>query len=252
MIKNKKIIIALTALFLAAESVLGLLLQTSQGEIPINLRYTSVVFACLFCILFAEKSLSYLFTQIALLCTVGADFFLVYLDEIQQLPAMIFFSVVQIAYFLRLYFEDGNKTRRKVHLIVRASLSVAIILITLLVLGENSDAVAPVSMFYYVNLVLNAIFAFIFFKKNPVFAIGLLLFILCDTVIGFSLIDTYLPLAEDSFIYKIIYPGFDLAWAFYLPSQALLAVSLLPKHKSSTWGTCDKAGTPTKFALSGK
>lgn len=230
MIKNKKLIIALTAVFLAVESILGVLLQTIQGSIPVNLRYTAVVFACLFCIVFAERSLSFLFTQIALLCTVGADFFLVYLDEIQQLPAMIFFSAVQIAYFLRLYFEDGNKMRRKAHLIVRAALSVAIIIITLIVLGEGADAVALVSMFYYVNLVLNAIFAFISFNKNPIFAIGLLLFILCDTVIGFSLIDGYLPLAEDSFIYQIIYPGFDLAWAFYLPSQALLAVSMLPKR----------------------
>jgi hypothetical protein len=232
MIKNKNLIIALTAVFLTVEAALGLLLQTAQGSVSINLRYTAVVFACLFCILFAERSLSFLFTQIALIGTVGADFFLVYLDEIQQLPAMICFSAVQIAYFLKLYFEDGNKTRKKIHVIVRASLSAAIILITLAVLRDGADAVALVSMFYYTNLILNAVFACISFKKNPIFAIGLILFILCDTVIGFSLIDTYLPIPDGSFIYKIIYPGFDLAWAFYLPSQALLAVSLLPKKLS--------------------
>ncbi len=232
MIKNKKLIFALTAAFLTVESILGVLLQTAQDSIPINLRYTAVILACLFCILSAEKSLSFLFTQIALLCTVGADFFLIYLDEMQQLPAMIFFSVVQIAYFLRLYFEDRNKTRRLVHLVVRAALSVAIIIITLTVLGEGADAVALVSMFYYANLVLNAIFAFISFKKNPIFAIGLLLFILCDTVIGLSFINGYLPLPEDSFIYKMIYPDFDLAWAFYLPSQAMLAISVLPQKSN--------------------
>ena len=230
MIKNKRLLILLSVIFLVTEALLGILLQTAQSSIPINLRYTAVVFACLFCVLFAEKSLSFLFTQIALLGTVGADYFLVYRSDMQQLPAMIFFSVVQIAYFLRLYFEDGNKTRRKVHLIVRVAISAAIILVTFAVLGKSTDAVAAVSMFYYANLVLNAIFAFISFKKTPIFAIGLLLFILCDTVIGFSLIDTYLPLAEDSVIYKIIYPGFDLAWAFYLPSQALLSVSLLPER----------------------
>ena len=68
------------------------------------------------------------------------------------------------------------------------------------------------------------------FSKNPLLAIGLVLFILCDTVIGLSLIDTYLPVAKDSLMYRIIFPGFDLAWAFYLPSQALLAVSLLPNR----------------------
>ena len=230
MIKNKKIIIAFTAIFLTVEIILGILLQTVQNSIPINLRYTAVIIACLFCFLFAEKSLPFLFTQIALLCTVGADFFLVYLEEIQQLPAMIFFSVTQIAYFLRLYFEDQNKTRRKIHLIFRTVASFLILLITFIVLQKNTDAVALVSMFYYANLILNAVFAFISFKKNPIFAIGLLLFILCDTVIGFSLIGTYLPIAENSFIYKIIQPGFDLAWAFYVPSQALLAISLLPNQ----------------------
>ena len=230
MIKNKKLLVILSAIFLTAEAVLGILLQTAQNKIPINLRYTAVVLACLFFILFAEKSLSFLFTMVALVCTVGADYFLVYCAEMQQLPAMLFFSVTQIAYFLRLYFEDNNITRRLIHLICRGVFSAVAIGATLLVLGADTDAVAVVSMFYYANLILNIIFAFIAFKKSWAFAIGLLLFVLCDTVIGLSLINTYLPIAEGSFIYKLIYPGFDLAWAFYLPSQALLSISLLPKR----------------------
>ena len=91
MINNKKLIIGLTVVFLTFESILGVLLQTVQDKIPINLRYTAVILACIFCVLFAEKSLSFLFTQLALLVTVGADFFLVYLNRTQQLPAMIFF-----------------------------------------------------------------------------------------------------------------------------------------------------------------
>ena len=227
MIKSKKLLIILSATFLTLEAVLGVLLQTVQGKTPINLRYTAVVLACLFFILFAERSLSFLFTMVALLCTVGADYFLVYSEETQQLPAMIFFSVTQIAYFLRLYFEDKSQVRRTVHLICRAALSIVAVGLTLAVLGNGADAVAVVSMFYYANLILNIVFAFISFKRSWAFAIGLLLFVLCDTVIGLSLINTYLPISEGSFIYKLIYPGFDLAWAFYLPSQALLAVSLL-------------------------
>ena len=196
MIKNKKLLISLTSIFLVVEALLGFLLQTAQDGIPLNLRYTAVVLACLFCIVFAECSKSYIFTQIALLCTVFADYFLVYRADMQQLPAMIFFSVVQIAYFLHLYFDDKNKTRKIVHLITRSALSVIIIAITFAVLGKNVDAVAVVSMFYYVNLILNAIFAFISFKKHYILAIGLLLFILCDTVIGFSLIKTYISISS--------------------------------------------------------
>ena len=180
--------------------------------------------------MFAKKEPAYLFTQLALIFTVGADYFLVYRTDILQLPAMLCFSVVQVAYFLRLYVEDGNKTRQKVHLILRAALSLAAVVVTVAVLGKDCDAVALLSMFYYANLVLNATFACVDFKKNPIFAIGLVLFILCDTVIGLSMIDAYLPVAADSLLYRRLSPGFDLAWAFYLPSQALLAVSLLPSR----------------------
>ena len=230
MIQNKKLLLGLSVAFLCIMTVLGVLLQTAQGAIPINLRYTAIALACLCCFLFAQTSYSFLFTQLALIFTLVADYYLVYLQDVQQLPAMLSFSVVQIAYFLRLYFEDENKTRRKVHLVLRAALSVAAIVVTLAVLGKACDAVAVVSMFYYANLILNAVFACISFSKNPLLAIGLVLFILCDTVIGLSQIDTYLPVAKDSLMYRIIFPGFDLAWAFYLPSQALLAVSLLPNR----------------------
>ena len=230
MIKNKKLLLGLSVAFLCIMAVLGVLLQTAQEAIPINLRYTAITLACLCCFLFAQTSYSFLFTQLALIFTLVADYYLVYLQDVQQLPAMLSFSVVQIAYFLRLYFEDENKTRRKVHLVLRAALSVAAIVVTLAVLGKACDAVAVVSMFYYANLILNAIFACISFSKNPLLAIGLVLFILCDTVIGLSQIDTYLPVAKDSLMYRIIFPSFDLAWAFYLPSQALLAVSLLPNR----------------------
>lgn len=216
--------------FLCVMAVLGVLLQTVQGSVPVNLRYASVVLACLFCVVFAEKSASYFLTQLALIFTVGADYFLVYRTDMLQLPAMLCFSVVQIAYFLRLYFEDGSRTRRRVHVILRAALSLAALTVTVAMLGRTCDAVALVSMFYYVNLILNAVFAFASFGKNPIFAIGLLLFILCDTVIGLSMIDAYLPVAQDSLLYHVLSPGFDLAWAFYLPSQALLAVSLLPSR----------------------
>lgn len=227
MIKNKRVTLILSVIFLSLECILGVMLHTVQGIIDINLRYLSVILACGFFVIFAEKSRRYAFTQIGLICTVCADYFLVYLADIKQLPAMIFFSVTQISYFLRLYFDDTNATRRKWHVIIRASVSVAVIAVTAAVLGESCDALALVSMFYYANIVLNLVFAFADFKNNRIFAIGILLFVLCDTVIGLSFVNSYLPVNENSFIYKIIYPGFDLAWVFYLPSQALIAVSLI-------------------------
>lgn len=228
MIKNKTLLLWLSAAFLCIQATLGVLLQTASGATLINWRYLAVLTACLFCVVFAEKSFSYLLTQLALLFTVAADYFLVYRTDVLQLPAMLCFSVVQLAYFLRLYLEDANRARRRVHLILRVALSLVTVAVTLAVLGRACDAVAIISMFYYANLILNAVFACMGFAKNPLLAAGLVLFILCDTVIGLSMLDAYLPVAKDGLLYRILSPGFDLAWAFYLPSQTLLAISLLP------------------------
>ncbi len=223
--ERRKVLLWAVPLFLITETVLGILLQTVGGVATRVCSYAAVVLACLFCALFASRSAAYFLTQAALLCTVGADWFLVMCDPREQLPAMIFFSGTQIAYFLRLWLADPSHPRRTVHLSVRAALSVLALLVTALVLGEKTDALALVSMFYYVNLLLNVIFAFLE-EGISLLSVGLVLFALCDTLIGISCLDPYLPLPEDSFVWEIIHPGFDLAWAFYLPSQALLSMSL--------------------------
>ena len=227
MLKNKKIIIPACILFVCVQAVLGYLIQRGEGSLITTRQYISVVLAALFCFLSVEKSKTYIFTQIALLATVGADYFLVHIPQRDQLNGMICFSIVQIFYFLRLIYEDDNKKRRTVHLILRASLSLVAICITLLVLKESADAVAVISVFYFANLILNTVFAFINFKRSPILALGLICFLLCDAVIGLANIGPYMQLPSDSFIHKLLNPGFDPAWAFYVPSQALLSMSIL-------------------------
>jgi len=233
MIKNKKLLICAVSAFAMVEAVLGVLLHTSSGNWGARFSFASIVLACLFCTIFAERSWAYLLTQLALVCTVCADYFLIIAPVRQQLPAMIFFSVTQLSYFMRLYLYDENKPRRVWHVASRAAVSVLAVILTFAVLGSAADAVAVISMFYYANLIINIIFAFAEFRKNSIFAIGLLLFAFCDALIGFAFLDGYLAIPADSVIYKIVYPGFDLAWAFYLPSQALLSVSLWHKKRSS-------------------
>lgn len=226
--------IVLCAIFVLAELVLAVCLQTVGGRAADLCRYAVVVLACLFCILFFEKNTSYVLTQLALICTVGADYFLVASLEPKQLPAMLFFSVTQLAYFARLYLEDSSRRRRTVHLVLRLGLSVLSLILTLAVLGEGADAVALVSMFYYANLILNLVFAMLDFRAQALMAVGFLLFLLCDTVIGLSFLKHYIVLSPDSWVHSLFSVGFDLAWAFYAPSQVLLALSLLPKRLKRT------------------
>ena len=223
---SKPFWITVTALYVCVQASLGVALQVTDGRVINACQFGAIILACLFCVVLAERSREYAFTQAALICTVCADYFLVWLQPMKQLPAMLFFLCAQTAYAARLYLLAG-KTERRVQLILRIGLSAAIVGITLAVLGKNADALAIVSMLYYAQLILNVVFAFVKLRSRAVLAMGFLLFLLCDTVIGLDLINGYLPIPPDALLYKIIRPGFNLAWVFYLPSQVLLSLSLL-------------------------
>lgn len=232
--KNKKVLLSLTAVFVIIEAMCGYLIFSGSAFQVRFFSFLSIIFACAFCSIFIERSKDYAFTQIALICTVIADYFLVWCVPQIKLPAMCFFLITQISYTVRIYFSFSNNKIKTVQTILHSVFSPVIALITFIVLGDNTDALSIVSMIYYVTLALNIVFAFLQFKKNYLLAIGLLLFICCDTVIGLDMLKSYLPISPDALIYKIIYPGFNLAWAFYLPSQVIIATSLLPKRFKKT------------------
>ena len=229
MLRSKPLIALSVFLFFAAETTLGVLFQTGHGDGAV-LRYAAVLLACLFCGLFAERSRVYLLTQLALLLTVCADWFLVLPSPPNQLPGMVFFSLAQLAYAAVLWLTEPSPRRRRGQLWIRALLSAVAVTATILVLGKGTDTVALISLFYYANLILNLILAWTQLPGQAVMAVGLTLFLGCDTLIGLAFLDGYVPVSEASLIYHVIHPGFDLAWAFYLPSQMLLAVSLLPRR----------------------
>lgn len=230
LIKNKSLLCTLSLVFLAIEGWIGIQLFTQTKFSHVHLQFSAVALAFLFCFVFFESSKAYIFTQFALLFTLISDYFLVLRGAEEKTVAMIFFSIAQIFYFLRIYSEDTNQKRKKAHLILRAILCIASLPLTAVVLGDKLDMLAPITVFYFVNLALNVIFAYLNFGRSPILAIGLTLFILCDITIGISGLGMYFPLDKESLIYKIFYPGFDLVWFFYLPSQALLSVSLLTRR----------------------
>ena len=226
--KSRIALIVITSVFVCAEIFLGIFLQVASGRAVAAASFGAIILACLFCLVSMEKSYEYAATQIALVCTVCADYFLVWSSHIVQLPAMAFFLVAQLAYATRLYLL-AEKRERVIAIISRAALSIIIVIVTAVVLKDGIDALSVVSMLYYVNLILNAVLAFASFKSRKLLAIGFLLFIWCDTVIGLDMINAYLPIPEDAYLYKIIRPGFNLAWVFYLPSQVLLSLSMMPR-----------------------
>ena len=230
MAKTKKTLFLLSVDFILLEIIFVFLMNNVSGTFSV-FSYIYVTCAAVFCSLFREKTNDYIFVQLGLIGTMGADFFLVLLPKQERLPGMIFFAAVQIMYFLRLYTTDTNAKRKKIHLILRITLSAVILAATFAVLGFGADPVAVLSMFYYTNLVLNVIFAFIDFENTGVFALGLLCLMISDTVIGFHELDDYI--GRDPVVMEVVNQikrsKIDLIYGFYLPSVALIALS--PAHK---------------------
>ena len=209
--------------FLIFESILYYFILTTGGQTLVVTSYASIVL----CFLFALQGIKHNPLMVSgLLCTVGADFCLVVCDPIQRLWGMVFFLGAQTLYAIHLHKQQKNKAI----LLIRILLTAVAALVAVLILKEKLDALAMVSVCYYANLILNMIAAFTQWRRNKMLPIGFVLFILCDTIIGLQVAsDGYLPIAEGSWLYNLIFSGFNTAWMFYLPSQVLIALSCLTK-----------------------
>ncbi len=231
LIKNTKIIQISVAVFAAAEIVLGTLIQLGVGDTNL-ISFSSVVLAFLFSLLFLSKKADAFLTAGALLFTVCADYCLVVMPSEPRLVAMVFFNTTQILYCIRLLLEEDKKTR-----IANISLRIVLIAVALtasfILLGESNDALSVISLIYFANLLSNIVFAFVGYKKFLLFAVGLVLFSLCDIFVGFSvLVDVYLPSTQSPILNFLAHPVFNFIWFFYVPSQTLIAISILRSRKN--------------------
>ncbi len=228
--KYKQLTKLLTFIFITLELVLTVLVQLLSGRANTVVSFFAIVLACLFPILFINNSKDYKLTQIGLISTVFADLFLVVLEPMRQLPAMFFFSITQICYLLRIYFNQENKKIE--HLIIRSIVIVISIIITILVLKDKTDFLSIISIFYYANLIMNIVYSFLTSQKSILLSIGLILFACCDLLIGISVLDSsYLNIPEGTLFYFLCHPGFNLAWLFYVPSQTLISLSVIKRHQ---------------------
>ena len=216
MSKNKPII---TCLFLLLELIAYYFILTAGGDLLVYSSFGAIAVCFLHVLAHINTCDKWILGGLA--CTVGADFCLVICTPIQQLWGMLFFLTAQSLYAARLHLAD----RRRPLLWVRLGLIAIALSVTVLVLQENTDALALVSLCYYANLIFNIVMTFLQFKSDKLFPIALVLFLLCDTVIGLQVAcGGYLPITEGSLLYRIIFMPFNLSWFFYLPSQVLISL----------------------------
>lgn len=214
--------------FLTLEGFLYFLILTSHGTTLIVAEYISIILCFLYGLFCVGKENIWIVCGLAF--TVIADFFLVVCDPIEQLWGMMAFSVTQIFYAITLHKHTANHAL----LLIRCGLLLVAECVAVVVLREKTDLLALISVFYYGNLVMNLVEANIRFRNGALLAIGLILFLLCDTVIGLQVAaGGYLPIPEGSILHKILFMDFHLSWFFYLPSQVLIALQAGQKGRTA-------------------
>lgn len=219
MSKLKKIVIAV---YLAVMVSLGFLMHTT--DYFRIFAYSSVVLAFVMNLILFRKTAAQVATVVALLFTLGADYFLVIRGDSYPF-AMVLFSVAQLAYATRIWFGSSDSARR-VELIVRGGVALLSILLPFLVLGSGADFLSVISVFYFGQLILNCVFsATLVEKRNYLLIVGLVLFLFCDIFVGFGNLSAYLPIEKGTLAWWLAHPPINMAWVFYLPSQALLGIS---------------------------
>ena len=210
----------LLCFFLSGEFILYILILTTGGNTLVWSSYSAIVLCFLFAISGVSKENWPLVT--GLFFTVLADFCLVVCKPIQQLWGMVFFLLTQAFYAWQLHRGQANKLT----LAIRLGLSLMAGVLCVAVLRAQTDALALISLFYYVQLIMNIADATLRRTQHPLLPVALVLFLLCDTVVGLQVMSTnYLPIQEGSVLHSILFSGFNLSWLFYLPSQVLIALS---------------------------
>ena len=206
--------------FLIVEAFLYGIILTSGGDLLVYSCFSSIVICFVHALIHVKQGDKLLIAGLA--CTVMADLCLVVWSPVQRLWGMVFFLAAQSLYAIRLH----RQIRSNVLLIIRISLTVIALAVTVIVLKDATDALALVSLCYYANLIINIVTAFADFRGNKLLSIGFVLFLLCDTVIGLQVAcGGYLPIEDGSLLHQIIFMPFNLAWFFYLPSQVLISLS---------------------------
>lgn len=218
----KRYYIYILGAFLLAETAIYIafmVIENAMGGDVTALKYSGILLAFAVSVIAAPvNGRDGILLAVALFFTAISDLFIfiLYIYE----AGVATFILVQIAYFIRLYFRFGRKPY--ISLAVRAVL----IAVTLTALGAtgNLTLLTGLVAVYFPMLVCNAAESAILIAKNKwnaIFFAGLVLFIGCDICVGlynFTNVGISFPREVLDFVGSAI-------WAFYLPSQTLLVLS---------------------------
>lgn len=194
------------------------LFQPGSGwDIP--LKYLSILL-CFCFVLRTGQGRDGLLMKIALGFTLLADLFLLVLNR-WYLVGVACFCVVQLLYLTRIAGLRPEK------FILRLALRGLVAIVALLIVWRLGalDGLTALSLFYFSQLVCNALESLRLGAPFRGFALGLFLFVGCDLCVGLQNLSVWFPTAGGPLV---AFARIGM-WLFYLPSQVLISLSVKRK-----------------------
>ena len=212
---------------------------SADKDVAKNIGFIAILVCFIFCsgcfVLGKNRSRSDILLCIALFFTCIADIFLVVLrgEGFYAEIGVLFFVVVQAVYFVKIHFFMGHRDRLRKARFSEVQISLCARIIMYLAaaglaffmlwgspLLSESTALILISLFYFANSAVNIIFAVCKFSNNPLIALGLVLLLICDLTLTLVFVGINIRIG--------ILSNIHVQWLFYMPSQALLALAILP------------------------
>lgn len=208
------------------------LAKTEYYHISNNLKFLSIVICSFFSIVYYSKDdnqTDLILLRSALIFTVISDLCILILDY--YIVGTLTFCIVQLLYLIRLcrYRYPENLMGNILKKVVRNILITASIISLFIILQIDINLLVIISMIYFVSITLNVgdSISIAYHTKNRstiIFAIGMVLFILCDINVGVFNLSDFISI-ESSLFSKVYSFSVIAMWMFYLPAQVCIALS---------------------------
>lgn len=213
------------------------------------IKYATIVLCLCLTVIFIWKegiTIDRLIVLLAMIFTCIADVFLLFTNKFVY--GVLSFFIVQILYLIRcaLLEQPVNRMRERTLRIKHKSFAFQILLhvmnrlyligigvLVMVIFRVPMDSLLLVTLAYASFLICNLVYAvklarIRYWDTKPVFlslfAIGLLLLLLCDIQVGFNNLSSYVTLSGSFNRILISIVGVGM-WACYLPSQILIVCS---------------------------
>ncbi len=220
---------------------LGLDLSGGYNSLSTKIKFSAIILCLCYVVFHREgsKSRDLFLVRAALFFTLVSDFIILFLPADYYILGVISFVIVQQLYGIRLK-GSGNRSKGIPEkegflssLLLRAALQFAIAIIIFILLGWLGvirDGLLTVTVIYFVGLVYNVIHAIHAAwhlpkdKNKIIFAVGLVMFLLCDINVGLFNLSGFITITGRTSEILVSLASI-LMWTFYAPSQVLIAIS---------------------------